>query len=86
MRNGTCQKCGGDEVYAAASGLPIGGGAQAAINAHIEPGFRGIRSRHMTEGLWTFLCAGCGSVEIYLLDAAAIDFVRQNWVRVPAAE
>ena len=82
MRDGTCPKCGGGEVYAAANGLAIGGGTQAAIHAHIEPGFRGMRNRQMTNGLWQFACAGCGYVEVYLLDELALGFVRQNWVRV----
>lgn len=83
MRDGTCSKCGGDEVYASANGLSLGGGQQAAIQAHIEPGFRGIRGRHVTNGLWQFVCASCGHVEVYLLDEQAIAFVRQSWVRVP---
>ena len=82
MRDGTCARCGGDEVYAAANGLAIGGSTQAAVHQHIEPGFRGMRARTMTDGLWQFVCASCGHVEMFLLDEQAIAFIRQGWIRV----
>jgi predicted RNA-binding Zn-ribbon protein involved in translation (DUF1610 family) len=82
MRSGVCPKCGGEEIYGAANGLAVGGSTQAAIHAHIEPGFRGMRPRQMTDGLYQYVCAGCGYLEQYLLDAGAIDFARRNWVRV----
>ena len=82
MRDGVCPKCGGDEVYGSANGLAIGASTQAAIHAHIEAGFRGMRPRQPTDGLYQYVCAGCGHLELYLLDPAAIDFARRNWVRV----
>jgi hypothetical protein len=32
------------------------------------------------------ICSNCGACEIYLLDDAVVDFVRQAWVRVPVAD
>lgn len=83
MRNGTCTRCGGTEVYAAADAFWLGGGTQAALEAHIEPGFRGVRARQVTDGLWQYLCAACGYLEFYVIDHAAIDFARRAWLRVP---
>ena len=83
MRDGTCGRCGGTEIYAAANGLAIGGPSQAALHAHIGPGFRGMRPSHQNAGLWQYLCADCGHLELHLLDAAAIQFARAHWVRVP---
>ena len=82
MRRGVCPKCGGDEVYGSANGLAIGGATRASLHAHIEPGFRGIRPQQRTDGLYQYVCAGCGHLELYLLDPAALDFVRARWVRV----
>ena len=82
MKSGVCPKCGGEEIYGAANGLAIGAATNASLHAHIDPGFRGIRGQQRTDGLFEYVCAGCGYVELYLLDPAAIDFARANWVRV----
>lgn len=86
MQNGTCPSCGGAEVYAARNGLGLGegGGDKVAIRPHIEPGFRGVAPRHVSDGVWTYLCAGCGLVEVRVHDPAAVDFARQRWLRVQA--
>jgi len=78
MRNGTCPKCSSQSVYAAGGGLKYG--TQPALQAHIEPGFRGMRPAYQaTDNIWQFVCADCGYLESYVLDDAAKDFVRQNW-------
>lgn len=82
MRTGTCTSCGGTEVYAAKNGLGLGEGTKIAIRPQVEPGFRGVVSRHVTEDVWTYTCAGCGLTEIRVHDPAAIEFIRQRWVRV----
>jgi predicted nucleic-acid-binding Zn-ribbon protein len=86
VRDGICSKCGGREVYASRNGLALGGGFPASVKAHIDPGFRGMRAQQATDGLWQYACANCGYCEIYLLDDAVVDFVRQAWVRVPVAD
>lgn len=83
MRNGTCDGCGGTEVYAVANGLDFNTGTRVALHGYIPPGFRGVRPHHMSDGVWQYLCAACGKLEIYVFDGAAIDFVRRHWVRVP---
>ncbi len=85
MRDGICSRCGGREVYASRNGLSVGGGFPATVQGHIDPGFRGIRPHHQTDGIWQYACANCGCCETYLLDDALVDFVRQAWVRVPVA-
>lgn len=80
MRSGTCQRCGGDEVYAARDALE----SDLALQAHIEPGFRGMRP-HVRVHPWTYLCATCGLLETYVLDAEPLAFARQTWLRVPKA-
>jgi len=84
MRNGICPRCGTSEVYAARNALAIGDTTEVALHQHIEPGFRGMRPRIRTDG-WSFLCAGCGLLELYALDGSAREFVRQTWLRVPVA-
>jgi hypothetical protein len=82
MRSGVCPRCNGDEVYGSQQGLPLAGGHQVTLQAHVDEGFRGIRPWHRTTGLFEYVCAGCGYVEVHLLDPDAIAFVRRNWVRV----
>jgi hypothetical protein len=84
MRSGTCPGCGGTEVYASRNALSIGGGSETSVEAHIEPGFRGMRPRYRTKELWQLACASCGKVEIYLMDPGALEFIRSNWVRIDA--
>lgn len=84
MRSGTCSGCGSTEVYASRNALSIGGGSEAAVEAHIEPGFRGMRRRCRTKDLWQFACTSCGKVDNYLLDPEALEFVRSNWMRIEA--
>jgi hypothetical protein len=85
MRDGTCPKCRGTEVYAARNGLGLGEGWEVGLRPHLEPGFRGAVMRHRTNDVWNYCCAACGYVETYLIDAAGIGFVRQSWARVPVA-
>jgi predicted nucleic-acid-binding Zn-ribbon protein len=83
MQNGTCPTCGGTEVYAARNGLGIGESSdKVAIRPHMEPGFRGMVQRHVSDGVWSYTCASCGLTEIRVHDPAAIDFIRQRWIRV----
>lgn len=82
MRSGTCTSCGGSEVYAARNGLSLGEGAKVQIRPQLEPGFRGVMPRHVTDDVWVYVCAACGSTETYVHDPAAIEFIRQRWVRV----
>jgi hypothetical protein len=81
MRDGICPKCQGTEVYAARNGFVE---FRLPIRPHLEPGYRGVAPTHLTEDLWWYVCATCGLSEAYLHDPAAIDFVRQRWVRVTA--
>lgn len=84
VRTGKCGECGGTEIYAAANGLGIGAaGTEASLHAHIEPGFRGVRPRQMTYGVWQYLCATCGHLQFHVIDGAGIDFARRTWLRVP---
>jgi hypothetical protein len=84
MRDGTCPKCSGTEVYAARNGFTE---HLHHIRPHLEPSFRGMARPHPTRDLWAYVCASCGFSETYLHDGAAIDFIRQSWMRVtpPAA-
>jgi hypothetical protein len=82
MRSGTCQRCGGDEVYAGRNVLDEH--TEQAVKAHIEPGFRGMRPQLRTD-IWTYACATCGLLETYLVDPEALAFVRSSWLRVPKA-
>jgi predicted nucleic-acid-binding Zn-ribbon protein len=83
MRRGTCPKCNGSEVYAARNG--VNADHRVGIRPHVEPGFRGMLVPHQTQELWNYLCGACGYVEAYLIDDAALGFVRQKWLRVPTA-
>lgn len=82
MRDGTCPSCSGTEVYAARNGLGLGGGHRVGIRPHIEPGFRGAVVPHQTEDVWSYTCGTCGLTELRVHDPAALDFIRQRWVRV----
>ena len=83
MRDGTCPACGGTEIYAARNGIALGEYAHVGLRPHVDPGFRGMLQQHQTEGMWSYLCAGCGLVEFRLQDPLAVDFARANWTRVP---
>lgn len=82
MRTGTCPKCAGTEVYAARNGLGSGEHAKVTIRPMLEPGFRGIAPRHVSDDVWVYTCAACGYTETYVHDEAAVAFIRQHWVRV----
>jgi predicted nucleic-acid-binding Zn-ribbon protein len=82
MRTGTCPKCAGTEVYAARNGLSLGEGAKVQIRQQMDPGFRGMAARHVTDDVWVYACAACGYTETYVHDPAAIEFIRQRWVRI----
>lgn len=79
MRTGTCPRCHGTEVYAARDAVE----SDLALRAHIEPGFRGMRSQVRAHP-WTYLCATCGLMETYVLDPEPIAFVQRSWLRVAA--
>jgi hypothetical protein len=78
MRDGSCPRCHGAEIYAARNALD----SDLALRAHIEPGFRGMRPQVRVEP-WTYVCAACGLLETYVLDPEPLAFVRQAWLRVP---
>ena len=82
VRDGICSRCGGREVYASRNGLSVGGGFPGDFQGHIDPGFRGIRPHHQTDGIWQYACANCGCCETYLLDDALAGRLRAGaaWV------
>ena len=80
MRKGTCPRCRATEIYAARDAVESG----LALRAHIEPGFRGMRPQVAVHP-WSYLCATCGLLDTYVLDAEPLAFVRQAWLRVPPA-
>lgn len=85
MRNGVCPRCAGREIHAARNGLGQGSvdGLRVPVRPHLEPGFRGIVVPHLTNDLWHYACLSCGLIETYLLDPAALDYVRRSWLRIP---
>lgn len=67
----------------ARNGLRLGEHPLAALFPHTEPGFRGVRVSHQTDGIWQFVCGTCGYLELHVLDPAALAFIRQHWPLVP---
>lgn len=82
MHEGVCPSCTGTEIYTARNGVALGEYLVTGLRPHLEPSFRGAVRLHQTSDFWAYLCAGCGLVEFRLHDAPALEFVRQNWVRV----
>lgn len=83
MRTGVCPKCSSASVRAACNGLMLGQGTYATLMPSIEPGFRGMRQGHNVPGMWQFVCTNCGYLEMFVLDAEALDFVGRTWTPVP---
>lgn len=82
MNGGTCPSCGGTEVYAARNGVALGEYAAVGLRPHFETGSVVAVRQHPSDQFWSYLCAACGLVEFRLHDPAAVEFVRQHWVRV----
>ena len=85
MRSGNCPSCGGTEIYAARNGVALGEFASVGLRPHREPGFTGAVRPYPSDHFWSYLCAACGLVEFRLHDEAGVEFVRQNWARIPHA-
>ena len=64
MKNGQCPKCDSREIYFSNGGAGIGDG----FSIHVLDG----DSMKPTRQWQTFLCAGCGYYENYLLDEVRI--------------
>lgn len=85
MRDGRCPKCGQTTVHAARSGLRLGEYPWVFLYPHVEPDFRGVLHGHRCDGLWQYVCVSCGHLEMYVIDEAALAFVRGGWLPVPAS-
>lgn len=83
MREGTCPSCGGTEIYAARNGVALGEFATVGLRPNLDPGFRGAVRPYASDQFWAYLCAACGLVEFHLHDEGGVEFVRQNWARIP---
>jgi hypothetical protein len=83
MRRGTCVKCGAAAVRAGRNALELGESLEVRLRPHLEPTFRGAVRPFATQDLWTYACTTCGYLELHLLDAAALSFIRERWLEVP---
>ena len=84
MRRGTCVKCGAATVRAAENGIVTGEFNDTSLRPHVGPDFKGA-VRRKAVSMWAFACTTCGYVELHLIDPAAIAFITEKWVEVPAA-
>ncbi len=71
MKNGTCPRCGGDEVYDFAYDRGYRNHRPVSLLKHVP--------------LVEYVCAACGLVESYVKDPAKIELVRARCRRVPPA-
>jgi hypothetical protein len=70
----------------ARNALRLGEHPHAVLFPHREPNVRGVAMGHNTEGIWQFVCGRCGYLEMYVLDANAIAFIRSSWPLVPSSQ
>lgn len=73
MKDGTCPKCGSDEVYAGTDVWPKRG----PFNSNTIP--LGFLS---STALDNYVCGRCGFVEHYVSDRNALRKIRENWTEV----
>ena len=74
MKDGTCPKCGANEVRTTRDGFGYRDGEPRSTS----------RPSMLTEGsaVDTYLCTGCGYYERFVVDAGKLAEVAQKWPRV----
>jgi predicted nucleic-acid-binding Zn-ribbon protein len=77
MKDGRCPKCGANSVYMRENvRTPTGAGMitlKGTVLGSAAP-------------LDNYVCADCGYVELYMPDKKHLDYVAENWDRVPDDE